>query len=96
MTQAPSTTPSTIPKSKWNDEYDEDDYVQFGGEKDDFMMRFVDSTCQGIMPNAGDEGPCQGILPACEASLDQQLDLFTVSFAIQKAGEMCACISLCE
>jgi hypothetical protein len=60
--------------SETNEEYD---YFHFGEDRDDFMMRFVDSTCHGIFPGDGGD-TCQSMLPACEASLEHQLDLLTV------------------
>lgn len=48
-------------------------------EADDFMMRFVDGTCQGIFPDE----PCSGgMLPACNARLEHQLDLLTVCILV--------------
>lgn len=44
-------------------------------DEDDFMMRFVDGTCQGIFPAE----PCSGgILPVCDSRVEHQLDVFTV------------------
>jgi hypothetical protein len=64
--------------SPTNEEYD---HFNLGEEdRDDFMMRFVDSTCQGIFPGDGGDNSCQSMLPACEAGLDHQLDLLTVRF----------------
>lgn len=76
---ATATAAASIPNS-WKathpDDEDDDDYVRFGEERDDFMMRFVDDTCQGIFPSG--DGPCIGMLPGCEARLDHQMDLLTV------------------
>jgi hypothetical protein len=54
-------------------------------EADDFMMRIMEGTCQGIFP---DPTKCQAVLPACQARLEHQLDVFTV-------GSTHVCLSLC-
>lgn len=40
-----------------------------------FMAKLVDGPCQGVFP---DEGPCVTMLPACQATIDHQLDVLTV------------------
>jgi hypothetical protein len=44
-------------------------------DEDDFMMRFLDGSCQGVFRD-GEDG-CQSILPSCH--LQDQLDLLMVS-----------------
>ncbi|GAX28788.1 hypothetical protein FisN_25Lh155 [Fistulifera solaris] len=57
------------------DTYDDskrDDFFDLDG--DDFIMRFMDSTCQGFMPR-DQEASC---LPACNTvGLEQQLEMLT-------------------
>lgn len=46
-----------------------------GGESDDegdFIKRLYDTTV---------DGPCRGVLPVCQLTMEQQLDLFTVRVA---------------
>jgi hypothetical protein len=66
-----------------NDSYFDDHHYQTGGndndtgmlspesqgtDEDDFIKRMYETTV---------DGPCQGVLPVCQMSIDQQLDLFT-------------------
>jgi hypothetical protein len=44
-------------------------------DDDDFMMRILDGSCQGVFRDG--EGGCQSILPSCH--LQDQIDLLTVS-----------------
>ena len=73
----------------YNDDSKRDDFFDVDG--DDFIMKFMDSTCQGFLSSNNNNESSAACLPACHnVLLEQQLEMFTVRVIVW------ACIVSCR